>query len=185
MAPLPKDRVTESRTFERAGCDFLGPIESATHEKMYVCLYTCLTTRAVHLEVVEDLSAGAFLNSFIRFISRRGVPNYVRSDCGSNFKLGQKVIEKLFEENENGDKFVMSYCATEGVQWIFNPPGAPWMGGVWERLFGSVKRAFQKTCGRRKLTFVQLCTAMTRIEAILNSRPITKIHNTDLSILPL
>ncbi|VDL79031.1 unnamed protein product [Nippostrongylus brasiliensis] len=185
MAPLPKDRVIVSKTFENVGCDFMGPIESVTREKMYVCLYTCLTTRAVHLEVVEDLTTGAFLSSFIRFISRRGVPKYVRSDCGTNFKLGQKVIQKLFEDDENRENTVMSYCATEGIKWVFNPPGAPWMGGVWERLVGSVKRALQKTFGRKRLNFVQLCTAMARTEAVLNTRPITKIHNSDLSEIPL
>ena len=182
---LPRDRVIESKTFEKVGCDFLGPFESPSKEKMYVCLYTCLTTRAVHLEVVEDLSTSAFLNSFIRFISRRGVPKYVRSDCGTNFKLGQKVIQKLFEDDENNDNTIMSYCATEAIQWIFNPPGAPWMGGVWERLVGSVKRALQKTIGRKKLSFSQLGTAMAKIEAILNTRPITKVHTTDLSEMPL
>ncbi|KHJ98965.1 integrase core domain protein [Oesophagostomum dentatum] len=185
MPPLPKDRVLITKPFQKVGCDFLGPIDSNNNEKMYVCLYTCLTTRAVHLEVVENLTTGAFLNSFVRFTSRRGVPKLVRTDCGANFKLGQKIIETLFEKSESNEASVMTYSATEGITWIFNPPGAPWMGGVWERLVGSVKRCFMKAVGRRKVSFTELATVITRIEAILNTRPLTKIGSSEITEIPL
>lgn len=74
MPALPKDRVVATKAFQNTGCDFMGPFTSKSQEKMYVALYTCLTTRAVHLEVVENMTTGAFLNSFIRFISRRAGP---------------------------------------------------------------------------------------------------------------
>ncbi|EYC15188.1 hypothetical protein Y032_0037g3370 [Ancylostoma ceylanicum] len=185
MPPLPNDRVIISKPFQKIGCDFLGPFESNNQEKMYVCLYTCLTTRAVHLEAVENLSAGAFLNCFIRFVSRRGVPQLVRTDCGTNFKLGQKIIDKLFEKDEQHENSVMTYSATERIRWIFNPPGAPWMGGVWERLVGSVKRSFTKAVGRKKLTFTELNTVIARIEAIINTRPLTKMSSSEINDIPL
>ncbi|KAK6762532.1 hypothetical protein RB195_023307 [Necator americanus] len=109
----------------------------------------------------------------------------MRTDCGSNSKLGQKIIEKLFESDETTENPIMNYCASEGIKWIFNPPASPWMGGVWKRLVGSVKRSFQKSVGRKKLSFEQMATVLTRIEAIINTRPLTKLTATDLSEIPL
>ncbi|KHJ92975.1 integrase core domain protein [Oesophagostomum dentatum] len=185
MPPLPKDRVHATRPFENVGCDFMGPFTSNILEKMYVCLYTCLATRAVHLEVVENLSAGAFLNCFVRFISRRGVPKIVRSDCGTNFKLGETIIENMFEKTNENNQSLMSYCASERIKWIFNPPGSPWMGGTWERLVGLTKKAFHKSIGRKRLSFADMCTAITRIEAIINTRPLTKLNSSDIEDIPL
>ncbi|CAJ0607734.1 unnamed protein product [Cylicocyclus nassatus] len=144
MPSLPTDRVMVTKPFSNVGCDYIGPFCSKNGDNMYIALYTCLVTRAVHLEVVENLSAGAFLNSFIRFVSRRGVPKLVRSDCGTNFRLGSKIIEELSKPCEYEAQSVMSYSATNGIKWLFNPPASPWMGGVWERLVGSVKRCLRK-----------------------------------------
>ncbi|XGW22651.1 hypothetical protein V3C99_005119 [Haemonchus contortus] len=185
MPPLPKDRTVLTRPFQSVGCDFMGPFHSKNNEKYYVSLYTCLTTRAVHLEVVEDMSTGAFLNSFIRFISRRGVPTIIRTDCGTNFKLGQQITEKMSSPNESTGDSVMSYSSNHRIQWVFNPPGAPWMGGAWERLVGSVKRAFTKSVGRKRLSHAQLYTIMTQIEAIINTRPLTTISNANTDDIPL
>uniref|UniRef100_A0A7I4Y3E6 Integrase catalytic domain-containing protein n=1 Tax=Haemonchus contortus TaxID=6289 RepID=A0A7I4Y3E6_HAECO len=185
MPPLPKDRVVITKPFQNVGCDFMGPFDSKEKTKMYVCLYTCLTTRAVHLEVVENMTAVAFLNSFVRFASRRGVPKLIRTDCGTNFKVGQVVINNLYQNNDIDGYSVMSYSSSEGIKWIFNPPSAPWMGGVWERLVGTVKRCFSKAIGRKKLTFIEMTTAITRIEAIINTRPLTKVSLTDLNEIPL
>lgn len=185
LPSLPRDRVIASSPFQNTGCDFMGPFTSKTNDKMYVCLYTCLTTRAVHLEVVENLSTGAFLNSFTRFISRRGVPKLIRSDCGTNFKHGEQIIATMFERNESTGQSLMTYCATERIKWIFNPPASPWMGGVWERLVGLVKKALNKSIGRKKLDFSEMNTVITRIEAILNTRPLTKLNIDDIAEIPL
>ncbi|EYB96025.1 hypothetical protein Y032_0154g2997 [Ancylostoma ceylanicum] len=185
MPPLPSDRVVVAKPFKNTGCDFMGPFTSKTQDKMYVCLYTCLTTRAVHLEVVENLSTAAFLSSFIRFISRRGVPSIMRSDCGTNLKNGEQIIDAMFRQDDDSGASVMTYCSKERIKWIFNPPASPWMGGVWERLVGSVKKALNKSIGRRKLTFADMCTVITRIEAILNTRPLTKCDPEDLTKIPL
>ncbi|KAK6735736.1 hypothetical protein RB195_018771 [Necator americanus] len=185
MPPLPRDRVLVSKPFQNTGCDFMGPFTSKTEEKMYDCLYTCLATRAVQLEAVENLSTGAFLESFIRFVSRRGVPKIMRSDCGSNFKNGEHIIEAIFKKDDSTGSSLTTYCANERIKWIFNPPASPWMGGVWERLVGSVKKALNKSIGRRKLSFPEMCTVLTRIEAILNTRPLTKCDTDDITKLPL
>ncbi|KAK6764625.1 hypothetical protein RB195_024809 [Necator americanus] len=116
MPPLPTDRLIITKPFANVGCNYMGPFESNVKQKMYVFLFTCLTARAVHLEVVENLSAGAFLSSFIRFISRRGVPKLIRTDCGTNFELGSKVIENLFLENDGNGSSAMNYSVSEGIQ---------------------------------------------------------------------
>ncbi|VDO05473.1 unnamed protein product [Haemonchus placei] len=67
---------------------------------------------------------------------------------------------------------MMTYCAKQRIRWIFNPPGAPWMGGAWERLVGTVKRAFNKAVGRKKLAFPEFLTVVTEIEAVVNTRPL-------------
>ncbi|KHJ93252.1 integrase core domain protein [Oesophagostomum dentatum] len=185
MPPLPLDRVTATKPFGNTACDFIGPFDSKSGETMFICLYTCLTTRAVHLELVENLSAGAFLNSFIRFCSRRGVPNMMCSDCGTNFKSASKLIDLMFENDEVSGNSLMGYCAIKGIKWIFNPPASPWMGGVWERLVGSVKKCLRKSIGRKKLSFIDMNTALIRIEAIINTRPITKLNSSVLDEIPL
>ncbi|KHJ91769.1 hypothetical protein OESDEN_08354 [Oesophagostomum dentatum] len=119
MPPLPKDRVTVSKPFENIGCDFMGSFLSKTQERMYVCLYKCLTTRALHLEFVESMTTGAFLNSFIRFISRRGVPRVIRTDCGTNFKHGKQIIETMYEREANTGNSLTSYSAVRKIKWIF------------------------------------------------------------------
>ncbi|XGW01565.1 hypothetical protein V3C99_014021 [Haemonchus contortus] len=176
MPSIPYDRSILTTPFEKVGCDFMGPIQMKNNKKGYVCLYTCLVTRAIHLEVVEDMSAGAFLNCFKRFVARRGIPKLVRTDCGSNFKLGQRVLETLVtpdSDNESlSESCMMTYCAKQRIRWIFNPPGAPWMGGAWERLVGTVKRAFNKAVGRKKLEFPEFLTVVTEIEAVVNTRPL-------------
>ncbi|VDP61824.1 unnamed protein product [Heligmosomoides polygyrus] len=109
----------------------------------------------------------------------------MRSDCGSNFKQGERIIAAMYENDHTTGNSLMSYCATEKIKWVFNPPGAPWMGGAWERLAGSVKKAFNKSIGRKRLSFTDICTAITRIEAILNTRPLTKSSSNDLTTIPL
>lgn len=185
MPPLPRDRVVTSKPFQNTGCDFFGPIHAINQDMMYVCLFTCLTTRAVHLEVVENMSTGAFLECLIRFVSRRGVPKLMRTDCGSNFKLGERIVNSMFHSTDRSEASVMTYSANAGIRWLFNPPGAPWMGGAWERMVGTVKKAFHKAIGRRRLTFTQLNTAMAQIEAIINTRPLAKSASSDLAKIPL
>ncbi|XGW27542.1 hypothetical protein V3C99_007836 [Haemonchus contortus] len=185
MAPLPRDRSVICKPFQHVGCDYIGPFTTDNNEKAYIALYTCLTTRAIHLELVDSLSASAFLDSFLRFISRRGVPTIIRSDCGTNFVLGAKVIDHLFQNTTETGHSVMSYSATKNIKWIFNPPAAPWMGGVWERLVGTVKKCISKTIGRKKLSYRKLTTMLTCIEAVVNTRPLTKVDPQDLTSLPL
>lgn len=185
MQALQKDRVTCTRAFTSTGTDYLGPITIKGDKKVYVCLFTCMATRATHLEVAEDLTAGAFLNCFTRFISDKGVPKIIRSDQGTNYTLGQKILEILHQPEPISGESVLSYSANHKIQWIFNPPASPWMGGAWERLIGLTKRHLKKLLGRQRVTLDTLQTLVKRIAAVLNTRPLTHVNPNEMEQLPL
>uniref|UniRef100_A0A1I7W8R0 Integrase catalytic domain-containing protein n=1 Tax=Heterorhabditis bacteriophora TaxID=37862 RepID=A0A1I7W8R0_HETBA len=182
---LPPDRVVKANPFQNSGIDLLGPFDLKENNKAYICLFTCLVTRAVHLECVENLSASAFLKALQRFIARRGVPSIIRSDQGSNFILAEYILSKINDKYHFQNTPVKGFIENEKIKWIFNPPSSPWMGGVWERLVQSVKRAYIKMIGRKKLSFIEMNTIIINIEAILNSRPITHVDPNDISAVPI
>ena len=143
--------------------------------KIWICLLTCLSVRAIHLEWVMDLTAAQFLNCLRRFISRRGKPDLIISDNAPQFKLTNTVLNQQWRK-VFVDKDVLSYVAVEGIKWNFTTALAPWKGGFYERLVGLVKRCLRKATGRKRFTLEQLATLLTEIEAILNSRPLTYVY---------
>lgn len=175
-APLPADRISEAAPFEVTGVDFAGPllVRGATTTKCYIALFTCGVTRAVHLELVSDMSAASFLLAFRRFIARRGVPSTVYSDNALTFKKTSKDIAMLWAVIRNAD--VRSFIANTRVEWKFIVERAPWWGGFYERLVGLTKQALKKTLGTSYLSFEQLTTTLSEVEAILNSRPLTHVY---------
>lgn len=178
--PLPEYRVRRSRPFCYTGVDFAGPLyvkQSVISEsrKVWLCLYTCCATRAVHLDLVPNLSALAFLRSFKRFTSRRGIPSMMVSDNGKTFKSASKIIRGVLDRPE-----VKNHFAELRVEWRFNLEKAPWWGGIFERMIKSTKRCLKKSIGRAYLTYDELSTLVTEIEAVLNSRPLTYVSTDDL-----
>ncbi|XP_043241030.1 uncharacterized protein LOC122391301 isoform X1 [Amphibalanus amphitrite] len=160
-APLPRDRVSPAPPFSVTGVDFAGPLFSVDfpRKKLYVCLFTCAVTRAVHLELTESLSLPHFMLAFRRFAARRGVPSTVYSDNATTFKGADVQLRKYFGR--------LSPC------WKFIAPLSPWWGGWWERLIRSVKVALRKSLGKRCLTRIELETVLSEVEACINSRPLT------------
>ncbi|EYC05914.1 hypothetical protein Y032_0079g1255 [Ancylostoma ceylanicum] len=187
MGPLPKERVTESPPFTYTGVDLMGPILikglQSEEAKRYVVLFTCLVTRLVHLEIATDLSAKSFIFTLKRFIARRGVPQKIISDNGTNFQLAETLLSKA-DVNED-DAHLSLFLAEHKISWNFILPSSPWMGGVWERMVGTVKRSLQKTIGRRKLTEELLHTTLCEIESVVNSRPLTTLgdHSSPCEVL--
>ena len=171
-AELPEFRVTESRPFSKTGVDFAGPIYIKTGKsqmrKVYLCLYTCAVTRALHLELADDLTANCFIQCFRRFSARRGRPQLIISDNAKTFKAASKWIKKLIANED-----VQRYLEDNGVKWQFNLERAPWWGGFFERLVGSVKRCLRKVVGNARLSRVELETILVEIEGTLNNRPLT------------
>lgn len=163
---LPAFRTTKDHPFTFTGVDFAGPLyvkQSNKMEKAYLVLYTCAVSRAVHLDLVNDMSTEAFIRSFKRFTSRRGIPNDVKSDNGKTFKAASKQLVALFDCPE-----VKKYLSDQRIRWTFNLEKAPWWGGFFERLFKSVKRCLYKILRNARVTSEELYTVLTEIEATLN-----------------
>lgn len=184
MGTLPTSRVTLSRPFSTTGVDFAGPLDikfirgkSCHMIKGYVCLFVCFATKAIHLEAVSDLSAHAFLACFNRFLARRGCPAHIYSDNGTNFKAAAKDLEIDFNLVFQSVKSDFIHKGFQQVEWHFIPPGAPHMGGLWEAGVKCFKSHFKKVVGSMSFTFEELGTLLSRIEACLNSRPLTPISN--------
>ena len=159
--PLPKVRVTESPPFRVTGVDKEGKEE----RKVYICLFTCAATCAVHLEVVSDLTVETFLLTFRGFSSRKSLPHTMISDNVSTFLTATRIRGALERQN---------------VKWHFIPKRAPWYGGFWGCMIGLTKQAVKKTLGRAFITLKQLETIIVEIEAMLNDRPLTYV-SPDLS----
>ena len=174
MAPWPRSRVMKSSPFTFTGLDYLGPLyikENGRIHKTWVCLFTCLAVRAVHLELARNMSAEQFLLCLRRFIARRGQPTKILCDNASQFKLAKSTLDKAWQKCLL-DPDVLSYTASKGISWQFIVELAPWMGGAYERLVGLVKRILRKVLGKLSFTYDQPFTILTESEAVLNSRPL-------------
>ena len=179
MPPLPTKRVTQSSPFSHSGVDYFGPLfikAKNENRKVWVCLYTCLVTRAIHLELMSDMSTEQFLLGFRRFLSQHGKPKEIISDNASQFKFASDIIEKVWRQILS-EKDVLSYAANESIKWKFIVELAPWMGGFYERLIGLVKRSLRKAIGKLCLTYDQLLTILKEVEAVVNSRPLVYIED--------
>ena len=182
-APLPSDRVVVSRPFTVTGVDYAGPLYIVGRKKVYLCLFTCATTRAVHLELCDSLSASDFLMAFTRFVARRGQPKKVYSDNGSHFRCGDRLLQEEFDRFSR--QKVHEFSVVKGFEWIFIPPASPWWGGFWERLVGLVKRLLVRIAGKSLLSSTELLTILCSCEAIINRRPLTYLYDHPDCILPL
>ena len=177
-ASLPKFRVEESPAFTNTGVDFAGPLFVKVKDdmkKVYIALYTCGSSRAVHLDVVPDLRAETFIRSFKRFSCRRGIPRLVVSDNAKTSKTSATFLSSIFELPE-----VQSFLLNHKVKWRFNLEKAPWWGGFFERMVRCVKRCLKKILKNAKLTYEELLTAVVEIECVLNSRPLTYVSTEDI-----
>ena len=179
MPPLPSQRVTQSHPFTHTGLDYFGPLyirDNSGSRKVWVCLFTCLVVRAVHLELIRDMTSEQFLLCMRRFIAQHGTPHSFISDNASQFKLAKNVITKAWIEVEK-DTEVQDYVSQKGIEWHFIKEMSPWMGGCYERMVGLAKRALRKTLGALSLTHDQLQTVLMEIASVINSRPL--IYVTD------
>ena len=191
MADLPSSRVIPTPAFSRCGVDYAGPFnlksgkgKRTTSEKAYLALFVCFVTRAFHLELVSSLSTDAFLAALKRFVSRRGLPTHIHSDCGTNFVGANKELLRLLR-SQNHNETIADALSKDSIRWHFNLPGAPHFGGLWEAGEKSVKFHLHRIIADYRLTFEELTTTILQIEACLNSRPLTAMSTdpTDLEVL--
>ena len=180
--PLPEFRVKESPPFTYTGVDFAGPLYTKTGDitassKVWICLYTCCVVRAVHLDIVPDMTTSAFIRSLKRFAARRGLPKKFVSDNGKSFKAAAQAIKTIMNSGE-----VQHYLhvAGVGVEWSFNLERAPWWGGVFERMMWMTKQCLKKMIRRAKLTYDELITMVIEVENVINSTPLSCMTSDDL-----
>ena len=153
-------------------------IQNNSEFKCYVCLFTCASTRAVHLELVEDLTVESFIRSFRRFSARRGLPATIISDNSKTFKAASKEVKNLLRTPH-----LKEYFALKGIQLKIIVELAPFQGGFWERLIRSVKRCLIKTIGRAMLNYNELHTILVEIEGVINARPLTYVDDDNEGVL--
>ena len=179
MADLPRERLDEHVfPFTHTGFDYFGPFEVKFLQrtlKRWCCLFTCLTTRAVHIEVAQSLDTESCLAAVTRFISRRGYPNTIISDNGTNFVGAANELKAFMNEWDNAK--IESDLAQKKIVWKFNPPGAPHLGGIWERLLQSCKKVMIAILDNRSLTEEVLSTTMCLVEQTLSARPLTAVSD--------
>jgi hypothetical protein len=192
MGSLPRARVNPGRPFLHCGVDYAGPFNlrliakgrgNKTH-KSYFAIFVCFSTKAVHLEVVSELSTEAFLACFKRFTSRRGVSSHMYSDCGTNFVGADRELRELLESSKH-NSVITDQLADKGTTWCFNPPSAPHQGGLWEAGVKSVKYHLRRVIGNHILSLEDFQTVLCQVEAILNSRPLCAMSSdpSDLNVL--
>ena len=187
MSDLPKDRVvSDEPAFVRVGVDYFGPFNVKYRRgtaKRYGCLFTCLSTRAVHIEIAHSLTSDSFLMALHRFIARRGRPEKLWSDNGTNFVSANRELEEEIQQLDTTS--TRSEMLSLGIEWVFNPPHAPHMGGAWERLIRSVKVLLKNLVGDRLLSDEELLSYMCEVEKILNDRPLTRMGDDPKDDTPL
>lgn len=164
MSDLPAARVTPSRPFLHCGVDYAGPFSALAQlgrgqkaQKVYIALFVCLATRAIHLELVRDYSTSAFLAAFERFTSRRGLPTNLYSDNGTNFQGANKELITAFKQ-VTSDPYLRSHLAADYISWHFIPPAAPHFGGIWEAGVKCTKTHLRRMLADRTPTCEELNT---------------------------
>ncbi|XP_055589816.1 uncharacterized protein LOC129741997 [Uranotaenia lowii] len=186
MGQLPTPRVTESSAFTHTGVDLCGPFEVLINQKSkckttaYACIFVCFATKAVHLEVVEDQTAAAFISALLRFTAVRGVPDIIYSDNGRNFVGASRELNRLRKtyNNEVFQNKLVDSAASHGIRFSFIPPRSPNFGGLWESNIKVAKRLFSAAARGVQLNIMELQTLFYQVAAVMNSRPLTPIYTT-------
>ncbi|XP_058817128.1 uncharacterized protein LOC131680430 [Topomyia yanbarensis] len=194
MGDLPKSRLEGGFPFLNAGVDFCGPIYIRQHNKrstitykVYVAVFLCFATRAIHLELVGDMTADAFIAALQRFISRRGKCAKLFSDNGLNFVGSKNKLREMYDmfQSQLFKHKLDDFCSKTAIEWHLIPPSAPHFGGLWEAGVRSAKYHLKRITGTANMNFEEYSTVLTRIEAVLNSRPITPMSVDPTDTQPL
>ncbi|XP_047985026.1 uncharacterized protein LOC125225360 [Leguminivora glycinivorella] len=183
MGDLPAARSNPSRPFEHTGVDFTGHVFLKANKgrgikttKGYVCVFVCMATKAVHLELVSDMTASAFIAALRRMAARRGTPLHIYSDNGRNFLKASKILKEEYLEIQN---VVNTECqgaiSDMGITWHFNAPAWPSAGGLWEGCVKVFKYHLKRVIGEQKLTYEEFSSLLAQIEGCMNSRPLCAI----------
>ncbi|XP_065679042.1 uncharacterized protein LOC124814938 [Hydra vulgaris] len=165
--PLPESRLNSNFAFKCIALDYAGPLYikdiygDCTLNKAWIFLFTCCSSRSILLDLVADCSSRSCVMGIRRFIGRRGVPEIIYSDNGSQFVSTETQY----------------FAANHSIKWKFNAPSAPWWGGMFERLLRMTKRCLKKALKNSKSSYEEVRTLLSEIEMVLNNRPFTYLYN--------
>ena len=187
MANLPSDRISPDKPpFTNVGIDYFGPFEvkqGRSRVKRYGCIFTCLASRAIHVEIAHSMNTDSMISALRRFVSIRGCPERIRSDRGTNFTAASKELKesvKNFDERK-----INAFCVKKDIEWVFNPPASSHMGGVWERMIRTIRQVLKSTLKEQVVSDEVLLTFMAEAVNIINSRPLTRNSDSQLDELPI
>lgn len=191
MGSLPAASVTPSRAFLHTAIDYAGPIWTRTSKgrghkanKAWIAVFICLASKAIHLELVSDLTTEGFIAAFRRFTARRGHCSNIYCDNGTNFVGAARELERIMQCCVQNPEWQRQVSA-DGTQFHFAPPGSPHFNGLAEAAVKLAKTALRKIVGEHTLTFEEMCTFLNQAEAVLNSRPIGALTRDRDDVAPL
>ena len=168
---LPTFRTKFTEPFNVTGVDFAGPLlyKSGNNKtsKAYVALFTCASTRVVHIRLCKDVTAEEFKRGLKEFVVRRGSPKLIVSDNAKTFQGTKKWLSTLRKHED-----LFNYLATKEIEWKFNLSRAPWWGGFFESLIGIMKAILAKAIGRALLKYEELEEVLLDVELLMNNRPL-------------
>lgn len=184
MANLLTERLSTDPPFAFVGLDVFGPWQVTARRtrggeadcKRWAVLFTCTSVRAVHIEVMESMDASSFINALRRFVAVRGPAKQLRSDCGTNF-IGACSELQLNVGGPDTER-VHTFLSNLGCTWVFNPPHASHMGGVWERMIGLAHRILDSMLLEHypgPFTHEVFVTFLTEVMTIINARPLVSV----------
>ncbi|XP_067620048.1 uncharacterized protein [Eurosta solidaginis] len=193
MGSLPKDRVNQYSPFEVTGVDYCGPllmtqkIRGKSPIKAYLAAFICFISKAIHLELVPDLTSAAFIAALRRFIARRGRCRVIYSDNATNFVGANRELRELLQQFVSQEHYddVQQACCENAIEWKFIPPRSPHFGGLWESAVKQAKHYLRRAIGAHILTHDELHTICCQAEAIINSRPLTPMTSCPDDMRPI
>lgn len=180
MGDLPVSRVNMTYPFIKTGMDYAGPIylkqrqRKAPKIKAYIAIFVCMATKAIHIELVSDMTSDSFIAALQRFVSRRGNVAELFSDNGTNFVGANNELHELYNlfKNQHCNDVIDNFCQSREIKFNFIPPRAPHFGGLWESCVKSIKTHLRKLTAESSLTYEEMNTLLILIEGVLNSRPL-------------
>ncbi len=148
--------------------------------KVYVCLFVCFSTKAVHIDLASDLTSEAFLAALTHFVARHEVPKTILSDNGTNFMGAKNELSELHSmlQSKKIADTIHNFSASNSIDWKFSPSMSPHFGGMWEAGVKTMKTLLRKHVRDHRLTFEELTTVLAEVEATLNSQPLLPVHST-------
>ena len=175
---LPLERTLKDSPFSACGTDLFGPynvLKQNTSISVWVCLFSCMKTRAIYMVVLEDLKSTSFLTALKELSTRRCQPKVLISDNATNFTHASKILTYLAKRPE-----IKRDIADQGIEWRFIPAKAPWQGALYERLIKIIKQEICKLCKNDRFTLKDFKSHLIEVEFVVNSRPLCRSENEEI-----